>query len=536
MKRNKTWLCVALTAVSTATMVGVFLLGNTFGGGLFQALSEQKTYTLRISADDIANGFARSSGGSDIAFDAEKVSAEEGKIRIAQGGKLSITVPLNGTRSASFVPSASFSGEDKLTLDSGYTYGSYGASEYLTLAKRSADAYYRTYFQFRADEGDVEVDELALTYGCEEHYRFTPVMNTVNQKVDSGKAYTYSGLTYEGDVEPDLNEVDIVRERFTLEIPSSDYEPIYSIHPIAKFYDKGGCLIKQIQGFWVANVNPVLIFHIGKDNVVTKPIDGFTTKNLTTGILSGFDWREYTLSAEEKASYEEYDHLNFFTHDDGILRSNAAISGLTSTQHFWPRVTVNVNPGAYSSDASRSLLFWPSPSQVNYGFPDIAEPENVDEHYYFEGYLNGDEYYDPVAIQDFYDCDLYAQYSSDYDLRLKFINRGFDNAYLEVGIREGGSYTMPDEDSYLDQSCLGLELGHRFERESEDSFSMARSFALVSSSRVKGSFLVSSAPIMSGERIMHQRVIMVRCSASVKAVQARRRRSLPGNGGSGAPM
>ena len=48
---------------------------------------------------------------------------------------------------------------------------------------------------------------------------------------------------------------------------------------------------------------------------------------------------------------------------------------------------------------------------------------------------------------------------------------------------------------------------------------IASTSRFVSSFSVKSSFFVSSPPIISGERIMHHSVIIVRCSACVKFVQ-----------------
>ncbi len=441
---------------SIATVLPMALCMTVIANAVQPAAPTRATdpiYTLTIRAADISAGRATSSGGASFGFTVSNVTASDNKICFAKGGSLTLNDPINGTTGVSFAPSAGFSSDDKLTLKSGYSAGNYGASAYLTKAVASQDAYYRTHFSFVSDLDAIEVDSLTLTYQCREHYRFTPVMETITENVTPGVEATYSGLSYVNDAGPDLEEVDIVKERFTLTVPLQDAEPIYSIHPIAKFYDKGGCLIKQIQGFWVAHVNPIIRFYTSKDSFVPYSYEygeDFKDSILQSGKLSGFDWREYTLTAAQKKASGG----TFINPDDGVLTQP-----LEQSLDLYPSVTIKVNPGSYSSDAPSSRVFIPNPGLANYGFPEVPAPSNVSEHYVFRRYVNGDEQYDPATASDFHDYDLYAEYASDFDLRLKFINRGFDNAYLEIGIANGNSISMPGDESYIDQSTLGLKLG-----------------------------------------------------------------------------
>ena len=445
---NKRKYLVALLSITSITsLIGVVSLNTDFGSLLFHRVSADRTYSLTLRASDLVNNFVTSNGGARLEFEHSGVSSVNDELSISKNGYIRFTVPINGTTSLSInVPS--FSDSDKLMVSSGYNYNDYGAACYLTKSNNTTDTYYRTYFQFSSDSDTISVGSITINYTCSVHYNFTPIMNSVTENVSYGSPqnkYEYSGLVYENNIEPDLSEVDIVKERFDLDLSmATDPDPAYSIHPIAKFYDKGGCLIKQAEGFWLCHVNPIIRFFIAKNRFESftftygDTFDLSDNSPLYNGILSGFDWSEYTK-------------------DGGALRNT-----LTQSMDLYPKVIMNVNPGAYAIEESYSREFTPNPNEVNFGFPTINNPTLTTEHFNFAGWVNGEEIYDPTTAVDFHDYDLYAKYNSDYDLRLKFQNRGFNNAYLEIGVPDGTSIAMPGTDTYVDQSTIGLAMGKYF--------------------------------------------------------------------------
>ena len=84
----------------------------------------------------------------------------------------------------------------------------------------------------------------------------------------------------------------------------------------------------------------------------------------------------------------------------------------------------------------------------------------------------------------------------------------FDKGKAEIAVHENGTFTLRVTDPY-----------DRTFEESAEVNSIALAAPVVSSDSVKSSFFVMSPPIISGERIIGHRVIIVRCSASVKRVQ-----------------
>ena len=405
-------------------------------------------YTFTLTAGDIANGYLRTPTGATIPFESSKVSADGGLIKIEKNGYIRFTEAINGTTSVS-IDASSFSDDDKLMVQSGYKYNDYGAANYLSKSATSAQTYFRTHLQFTADKGEVRVNSITVNYTCAVHYDFAPIMESITQNVNYGNSscvYHYAGLTYEEGKEPNLEEVNIGYDRFDLDLSTATVdtvEPAYSIHPIAKFYDKGGCLIKQVEGFWLCHVNPIIRFFTG-----VNKFESFTfTKNdsfnlgynspLYSGVLSGYDWSDYTK-------------------DGGVLTKP-----LTTSFDLYPKVIVNVNPGAYTSDTYHSISFVPNKNTVNYGFPSVANPtpKSGYEAYKFTGWYNGEEKYDPAKMTDFHDYDLYAEYNSEYDLRIKFQNRGFNNPYLEIGVPNHESRQMPAEDTFIDQTTTGNAMG-----------------------------------------------------------------------------
>ena len=425
--------------------------------GVFAIKSDATSYTFTLKASDIANNYVTTPSGNKISFESNNVTAEDGKIIFAKNGYLRFTDPINGSTSASII-TTSFSNDDKLMLQSGYQYNDYGAANYFTKDITNISTYYRTYFQLLSDTSQVSIDSLTLNYACDVHYNFVPIMDTVTDNVGYGSpsdVYTYSGLSYQNDIGPDLNEVDVVTERFTLDLSTATTpDPIYSIHPVAKFYDKGGCLIKQVEGFWLCHVNPIIRFFTAKDKFESYAFtygDSFdldpNTSPLYEGYLSGFDWSDYTA-------------------DDGVLTKP-----LTTSMDLYPKVRVNINPGAYSDTEYSTITFTPNAGLENYGFPNVAAPEIKPgyEVFNFAGWFNGEELYDPLTASDFHDYDLYAEYNSDYDLRIKFQNRGFNNPYLEIGVPNHETRQMPGTDTYKDQSTIGVAMGPWFKYNDETS-------------------------------------------------------------------
>ena len=459
MKHSKKKILLLMSITTVTSLIGVVYLNAKFDS--FASLNRTSavlSYNATIRASDLANKYVVSSGGARLDFETSGVSAANGDISISKNGFIRFTVQITGTTSLSInVPN--FSDSDKLMVSSGYKYNDYGAACYLTKANNSMDTYYRTYFQFSSDSNTLSVNSITINYSCSAHYEFTPIMNSVTENVNYGTpedVYHYSGLTYEDDIEPNLNEVTIEEERFDLDLSQETTpEPSYSIHPVVKFYDKGGCLIKQAQGFWLCHVNPIIRFFIAKDKFEAftfelndDPVQDPTyfdlnveTSPLYNGVLSGFNWEEYTK-------------------EDGVLRKP-----LTKSMDLYPEVIVNINPGAYSEDLPSDIKFTPDPDSVNYGFPTIPDP-SVISPYEFAYWRNGEEIYHPEEASDFHDYDLYAEFKSEFDLRLKFQNRGFNNAYYEVGVPNGETYTLPADGEngykYIDQSTIGMHMGEWF--------------------------------------------------------------------------
>ena len=465
MNKRKMVLTV-LSAASLAAVASSLVLASANAATTLRVQGNEKTYTVTIDAEALSRGYILTSLGNRLSLESDGVSYGNGVLEFGLGAYLRTVDPINGSKTIA-MSAPSFTNADKLTLSSGYGYNDYGAAVYLTQADPTAETYFRTYFQFSSDKSPVTVASFSITYTCETHYGFTPVMESVTQSVNVGEENTYGGLTYENGVLPNLDEVDIQKDRFTLTVPENG-DPVYSIHPVAKFYDKGGCLIKQAEGFWLVHVNPILRFYTAKDQFEVFAFEYdqenppmFDLSELETGVLSGFDWREYSLTTEQKAD----SGIAFENMGDGFLTKP-----LTMSMDLYPRVTINANPGAYSSEEYDPIVFTPNPlNPNNYGFPAVPAPKTVSDAYHFSYWLNGEERYDPATASDFHDYDLYAEYTSEFDLRLKFINRGFHNAYYEVGLPNDPTpaepFLLPGDESYIDQSTYGLALGGHIDPE-----------------------------------------------------------------------
>lgn len=450
MEKRRMLLSASLVLVVVPVFAFAIAKQEGLTGGVNTLIRRQSpgSYILTISASDIDNGYALTTSGNRISFETSGVTAVGDSIRITKNGYLRIVDAINGTTSIS-IDSSSFSNDDKLMLQSGYADNNYGTAVYLTKENSSASTYYRTHFRFKSDASTVTVGSITINYTCETHYDFTPFMSNITEDVDYGNpsdVYKYGGLSYEADVSPDLNEVDIVTSRFELDLRGATQETVeqaYSIHPTVKYYDKGGCLIKQATGFWLCHVNPIIRFFTGKDKFESYTFvqgDSFDLKETSPiyhGVLSGFDWSEYTESG-------------------GVLTQP-----LQTSMDLYPKVTINFNAGSYSSSSFNRIVFTPDKNAVNYGFPSVGAPTLLPEYsgYSFIGWYNGEERYNPATASDFHDYDLYADYSSEYDLRIRFQNRGFNNPYLEIGVPKFETKKMPSTSTYVDQSTIGMVMG-----------------------------------------------------------------------------
>ena len=437
---------VPLVSVSFVTAASEGKLSEIFSSFFFKTRNTiPGDYTFHITSLDLANNYITTSSGNKLLFETSGVTASDGKIVIAKNGYLRMKDMVNGMTRIS-IDASYFSNDDQLMLQSGYNYDDYGAAVYLTKTASSAEMYYRTYFQFTSDTSAVSVASITVNYTCEAHYEFTPVMEHITQNVSSGSGderdvYHYEGLSYEGGT-PNFDEVRLEPYRFELDLsnPEEQYDPTYSIHPVAKFYDKGDCLIKQATGFWLCHVSPIIRFYTSKDKfeiyAFTKGDTFDTSVNgpLYQSNLAAYDWSEYTQPGE------------------------VLTQPLEASLDLYPKVKVNINPGAYSSDAKTTVSFTPNKNAVNYGFPSVADPTIDVEYtsYSFVGWYNGEEPYDPATASDFHDYDLYAEYSSEFDLRIRFQTRGFNNPYLEIGVPNHESRELPAASTFVDQSTVGM--------------------------------------------------------------------------------
>lgn len=419
------------------SLAGSLTLGAALFTQSFARLSisgNAVSYSLTVTAEDLLKGYATTSLGAHIAFETSNVSEEEGAISFQKDGYLRFVDPINGSTSVCVAPASAW-GDEKIVLSSGYALDSYGAAEYLDANHLSSSTYFRTFLELSSEMEGVALSSITINYSCQAHYEFTPVMETLTQDVNYNELATYPVPTYEGDVAFDPEEVDMVMENNTIQV-DSEGDPIYTLHPVAKYFDKGGCLIKQATGLWVVHVNPIIRFFTSKTDSVdfTCTVGStFNLNKLNSGILSSFDWNEYT-------------------GEGGVLTKP-----LERSLDLYPKVTLNVNPGVNSTDAPSTIVFTPNPNEENYGFPEVGAP-SVQEGYHFANWLNADEIYRPEEAFDFHDYDLYAVYSSDFDLRLRFRNRGFDSPYFEVGIPNQEDYDLSKAtDLFVDQSTTGLK-------------------------------------------------------------------------------
>ena len=430
MRRSYKFL-LALSLAGSITL-GTALVTNGFANLSISA--DAVSYTLTVTAEDLLRGYAVTSGGAQIAFETSKVNEENGAITFQEGGHLRFTDPINGSTRFAIAPASSW-GEEKIVLSSGYGLDAYGAATYLDASHLYADTYYRTFFELSSEANGVALNSITVNYSCQTHYEFTPIMETITQDVDYDELATYPVPTYEDDIAFNPDEVDLVMENNTIQVDSQG-DPIYTLHPIAKYFDKGGCLIKQATGLWIVHVNPIIRFFTGVNESIdfTYTIGSYFNLNkLNSGKLSSFDWSAYT-------------------GEDGVLTKP-----LQQSLNLYPKVTMHVNPGVNSPDGPSEIVFTPNPNAENFGFPSVPAP-NVNTGYHFTNWYNADEVYKPAEARDFHDYDLIAVYSSDFDLRLRFRNRGFDSPYFEVGIPEGNDYDMSQATSlYVDQSTTGLE-------------------------------------------------------------------------------
>ena len=446
MKANRNLLTLSgVAALSLSSVITVFAVGGTLS---HSAYGEMHTYTLEITAKDVSRGYALTPSGNRIELYAnDGCFVSGGEIHFADGGVLRPVDAISGTTEIRALPGASSSESATLNVETGFSSGVYCTSDEVIgtgSSTRNVDGGERPYLRFTAEAGetDLTVSEIDIAYTCVDPFAFRPIMGTRVQKIERNREYTYDGLQYLGAAKPD--DVEVRWENNTINV-DADGESIYTLHPTAKFYDKDGYLIKQATGLWVVHVDSLLRFFTSTDEFVSFNVgygESFDMDNLYTGILSGYDWSDY-----------------------------AEILGkpIVSSADFYPRVTVNVNPGVHTTDVPETTSFIPNPSAVvNFGFPEIDAPKNVTENYNFVAWYDGDERYDHRTAKDFHDYDLCAEYSSEFDLRLQFRNRGFDNAYFEVGLADGHGFTMPGdtgEGAYVDQSTLGCLLGWRFAKD-----------------------------------------------------------------------
>ena len=427
------------TAVS-AIVLGAAVVTNP-KGEISPVMGQQQIYTLTITSEDIQRGYALTTSGTHIELEhndgVNVISSTQ--LVFSKNGTLNILSPINGSTSVSIVKGEDFTSNSVLTVFSGYSTSEYGGADELTSSHTSIDnTYYRPYFRFANEtKNTFSVESISITYTCQEHYDFTPIMDTKIVNIERNKDYTYDGLRYEGDIGPDAEEVDVVWENNTINV-DNEGDSVFTYHPVVKYYDKGGCFIKQATGLWVLHVDSLLRFFTSADEFVAFNVvygEYFNKNKLYSGILSSFDWSNYAAILNEP---------------------------ITASRDFYPLITVNVNPGTYAEEPSYSTKFTPNPSaQTNYGFPDLGTPTVADQSYHFAGWYNGEDLYDYRTTKDFHDYDIYARYTSDFDLRLEFRIRGFHNPYLEVPVPENQSYTLTSD--FVDQTTIGMSLGYHFE-------------------------------------------------------------------------